>query len=293
MPIDVAKVRGARLPESVSTWDADDVILYHLGLGAGVPVGDPGELAYVYEGRLKVLPTFAVIPAFGSLSALFGLDGLTVNPAMVLHGEQTVTLHRPLPTAAVARTTATIVDVFDKGKGAAIVIEAQTADEGGEPLATSTFLTFARGEGGFGGGSGPKPGNAPPERAPDLTIESPTLGQQAALYRLSGDKNPLHIDPDFAALGGFDRPILHGLCSYGIVAKAVVDHALDGDVAAVASYSARFAGVLYPGETIVTSVWLPERQGAGGPERDRVVISAVCKERGTPVITNAAITVSA
>jgi acyl dehydratase len=289
MPIDVAKVVGARLPESTMTWDADDVILYHLGVGAGVPPTDPGELTYIYEARLKVLPTFGVVPAFGSLTAMFGIEGLSVNPMMVLHGEQTVTVHRPLPTTATTTTTGVIRDVLDKGKGAALVIDAETrlrpegeqAAGDGELLVTNTFLAFARGEGGFGGPSGSPPGNPAPERAPDLTVESPTLVQQAALYRLSGDKNPLHVDPDFAALGGFDTPILHGLCSYGIVAKAVVDHALDGDVTAVAEYAARFRGVLFPGETIVTSMW---REG------DRIVIEATGKERGTPVITNAAIT---
>lgn len=288
MPIDVDGVRGVTLPDAEATWTADDVILYHLGVGAGVPPTDPGELAYIYEARLKVLPTFAVVPAFGALAALFRVDGIDINPMMVLHGEQTVTLHRPLPPAATVRTTATIVDVLDKGKGAAIVIEARTHDEHGEALATNRFLAFARGEGGFdpAGSRTPAPASptspTPPERPPDVVVESPTLVQQAALYRLSGDKNPLHVDPDFAALGGFDRPILHGLCSYGIVAKAVVDHALDGDVAAVDSYVARFAGVLFPGETIVTSMWRT-------PEG--IVVGATCKERGTPVITNAAVTV--
>jgi acyl dehydratase len=299
MPIDVARVRGTRLPDTVGEWDADDVILYHLGVGAGVPPTDRHELAYVYEGRLQVLPTFAVVPAFGSLAAMLGVDGMAINPMLVLHGEQTVTLHRPLPTAARTVTRARITDVIDKGKGAAIILDTETRLDGsdaagdgegegdgdGPLLATNRFLAFARGEGGFGGGGGERgtpPANAAPERDPDLVVESPTLPQQAALYRLSGDKNPLHIDPDLAALGGFDRPILHGLCTYGIVAKAVVDHALNGDGAAVASYTARFAGVLFPGETIVTSMW---RSPSG------VLVKAVCKERGTPVITNAAVTV--
>jgi acyl dehydratase len=141
---------------------------------------------------------------------------------------------------------------------------------------------FMRGEGGFGGDPGPKAGNIPPEREPDLVTEPPTLPQQALLYRPCGDKHPLHADPEFAKLGGFDQPILHGLCSFGMVCKAVVDHALDGDPARVARYQVRFAGVVFPGETIVTSMW---REGEG------ILIQARTKQRDTPVITNAAISV--
>jgi acyl dehydratase len=281
MPIDVAKVVGAEMPDAVGGWDADDVILYHLGLGAGTPPTEERELEYVYEARLKVLPSFSVIPAFGALGGMIAVDGIDINPMMILHGEQRTVLHKPLPTSAKVTSSGRITDVFDKGKGAAVVIEADTRDEVGELLATNRFLAFVRGEGGFGGEPGPAPGNPTPDREPDLVVESPTLPQQAALYRLSGDKNPLHIDPALASMVGFERPILHGLCSYGIVCKAVVDHALGGDVTAVADYEARFAGVLFPGETIVTSMW---------NENDKVIINATCKERGTPVITNAAIT---
>jgi len=282
MPIDIDKVVGATLPPTISSWDPDDVILYHLGLGAGVPPTAEGELEYCYEGKLKVLPAFAVVPVFGAIASVIVTEGISINPMMVLHGEQEITLHKPLPASAKVSSTATITDVFDKGKGAAIVVTVDTNDDSGELLATNRFLIFARGEGGFGGPSGPAPGNDPPERPADHVIESPTLPQQALLYRLSGDFNPLHADPAFAAMGGFDRPILHGLCSYGIVCKAAVDSALGGDVAKVAGYSARFAGVAYPGETIVTSVW---------EEGGKLLIAAASKERGTPVISNAAITI--
>ena len=130
------------------------------------------------------------------------------------------------------------------------------------------------------GDKAPAPGHQPPEREPDAVAESPTMGHQALIYRLSGDKNPLHADPDFAKLGGFDTPILHGLCTYGIVAKAVIDTLLDGDVAAVARYQVRFTGVVFPGETVLTSMW---RDGG------RTVLSATTKERGQPVLANAAI----
>jgi len=283
MPIDVDKVVGAQLPGGVAEWDEDKVILYHLGVGAGVPPTDPGELQYTYESSpLKVLPSFGVIPVFSSLGGLIGLEGLSFNPMMLLHGEQDLVLHKPLPARAKVENTGRVAAVYDKGKGALLVIESETKDETGEPLCTNRFSAFIRGEGGFGGEPGPQPGNKPPGREPDVVAESPTLPQQALLYRLSGDKNPLHVDPNMAALGGFDRPILHGLCSFGIVCKAAVDNALDGDVTKVGRYQARFSGVVFPGETIVTSMW---REG------EQVTLSAATKERGSPVITNAAITI--
>jgi acyl dehydratase len=282
MPIDVDKVLGTELPEAVAEWGPDQVILYHLGIGAGVPATDERELAYTYESHLKVLPSFGVLPVFGMMGGMVGLDGMSFNPMMLLHGEQTIEVHKPLPTAAKVTNTGRISDIFDKVKGATVVVTAETRDETGDLLCTNRFLSFIRGEGGFGGDSGPGPRNQAPEREPDIVVESPTLPQQALLYRLSGDKNPLHVDPTMAAMGGFDTPILHGLCSYGIVCKAVVDHVLDGDVTAVAGWDARFAGVLFPGETIVTSIW---REDDG-----RILVDARCKERQTPVISNAALT---
>jgi acyl dehydratase len=283
MPIEVDKVVGAQIPGAMSEWDEDAVILYHLGVGAGVPPTDPGELQYTYESTpLKVLPSFGVIPVFQMLGGLVGLDGLSFNPMMLLHGEQDLVLHKALPARAKVENTGRVSDVFDKGKGALVVVETETKDESGELLCTNRFSAFIRGEGGFGGESGPAPGNEAPAREPDVVAESQTLPQQALLYRLSGDKNPLHVDPNMAALGGFDRPILHGLCSFGIVCKAAVDKALDGDVTKVGRYQARFSGVVFPGETIVTSMW---REG------DKVLLSAATKERGSPVITNAALTV--
>jgi acyl dehydratase len=281
MPIDVDKVVGVELPGDVTAWDTDKVILYHLGLGAGVPPTDPKELAYTYEPRLKVLPSFGVLPVFGMLAGLVGLEGMSFNPMMLLHGEQDLIVHRSLPTSAKVENSGRIAAVYDKGKGALVVIETETREIGGDPLCTNRFSAFIRGEGGFGGESGPAPGNPPPARDPDILVDSPTLPQQALLYRLSGDKNPLHADPDMAKLGGFAAPILHGLCSYGIVCKAVVDHAFDGDVTKVARYQARFAGVVFPGETLTTSMW---REG------EQVIVSSKTKERDSAVITNAAVT---
>jgi acyl dehydratase len=281
LPIDPEKALGADLGTTPGAWREDDVILYHLGLGAGNPPTDPNELEYCYEGNLKVLPSFGVIPVFDALGALDGAPGLDFDPAMLLHGEQDLVIHKPLPTSATTSSTGKVVGVYDKGKAALVVVETETADADGDPLFTNRFSLFIRGEGGFGGDSGPKAGNDAPDRPADHVIESPTLPQQALLYRLSGDKNPLHADPAFAALGGFDTPILHGLCTFGIVCKAVVDHVLGGDVARVARYQVRFAGVVFPGETIVTSVW---RDGD-----DRLLLQASTKERQSAAITNAAI----
>jgi acyl dehydratase len=281
MPVDVAQALAATLPEVPYAWDPDRVILYHLGIGAGGDPTAPGELDYAYEKSLKVLPSFAVVPAFPFVGAITRVPGLKVNVALILHGEQDVELHRPIPTAARVVTRGRVAGVYDKGKAALVVIETDTTTEQGEKLFTNRFSIFCRGEGGFGGESGPRPTHEAPERAPDHVFESPTLPQQALLYRLSGDKNPLHADPEFAKMGGFDRPILHGLCSFGAVCKAVVDGAAGGDVARVARYQARFAGVVFPGETIVTSVW---------QEGKRLVLAAKTRERGTPVLSNAAIT---
>ncbi len=280
MPIDPKKALGATLPESTGSWSKDNVILYHLGIGAGARATDPKELEYTYEKNLKVLPSFGVIPVFGSMGGFAGVPGMQINFALVLHGEQDIEIHRPIPPEAKIRSSGRIAGLYDKGKAALIVNEIDTKLESGERLFTNRFSIFARGEGGFGGDPGPKPGNEAPSRTPDVVAESPTLPQQALLYRLSGDKNPLHADPEFAKLGGFDRPILHGLCSFGIVCKAVVDHCLGGDTAKVARYQARFSGVVFPGETIVTSAW---------QDGKTILISAATKERKTPVLSNAAI----
>jgi len=282
MPIDPSKALGAAIPEAQTEWNKDQVILYHLGVGAGVPATDPNELTYTYEKDLKVLPSFGVIPVFSAfMGGMAGLPGLDINPIMVLHGEQDLEVHKAIPVEAKVTNQGKVVALYDKGKNAVVILEVVTKDQGGDTIWVNRFSIFARGEGGFGGESGPKAGNVPPDRAPDQVKESPTLPQQALLYRLSGDKNPLHCDPEFAQLGGFDTPILHGLCTYGVVCKAVVDTVLGGDVSKVTRYQARFAGVLFPGETIVTSMW---------KEGGQVLLQAKSKERDTPVLTNAAVT---
>ena len=208
MPVDPSRALDYELGEGEYTYTRDDVILYHLAVGAGVPSTDPNELEYTYEKDLKVLPSFGVIPTFGSMGGLGNVPGLEFNFAMLLHGEQDIVLHQPIPPEATITNSGKVAEIWDKGKAALVVMQVDTKDDAGQPLFTNRFSLFLRGEGGFGGESGPKAGNEAPDREPDGVIEQTTLDQQALLYRLSGDKNPLHADPEFAKMAGFDRPII-------------------------------------------------------------------------------------
>ncbi len=284
MPIDLARAVGASLPGSTYSWDENEVILYQLAIGAGVPPTDPRELSYAYEGDLQVLPTFGTIPPFGLMMSLGTVDGLDFELAAVLHGEQELEIHRPIPTTGRVEQTGRVIDVFDKGKGALVIMEIESRlERDGELLFTSRPSVFLRGEGGFGGEPGPSTTIEVPATAPDMVATSATLPQQALLYRIaSGDRNPLHADPGFAAFAGYERPILHGLCTYGIVGKAVVDHALGGDVRSVSRFRARFSGVVFPGETISSRIWA--RGGdwvveARVEERSATVLSGVVAAR--------------
>ncbi len=279
MPIDLSKAIGAQLPSTTFSWSDDDIILYHLGIGAGDPPTEPRELRYTYEGDLIVLPTYATIPQFSMMMSMARSDGFEINLAQVLHGEHEIVLQDRLPTSGTVTQTGRVTDVFDKGKGALAVIEiVSVLEKTGEPIFTNRASIFIRGEGGFGGDPGPSSSHEASDREPDHVVESPTLPQQALLYRMtSGDRNPLHVDPGFAAFGGFDRPILHGLCTYGIVGKAVVDNALDSAPESVASFKARFSGVVFPGETVVTRIW---------DEGEHLAVTAESKERNTSVLSN-------
>lgn len=283
MAIDPNKAVGAALPPGEASWNRDQVILYHLGIGAGDPPTDARELSYTYEKSLKVIPSYGVVPVFSALGGIITVPGLAgeFNPLLLLHGEQDIEIAKPIPVEARVKNTGKVAAIYDKGKAAVAVLEAETRDAASnELLFTNRFTLFLRGAGGFGGDPGPSVKLDPPSRAPDLEARSKTLPQQALLYRLSGDKNPIHADPDAAKLAGQDRPFLHGLCSFGIVCKAVVDTALGGDVAQVARYQARFAGIVFPGDEIVTSMWREGKQ----------ILVAAKTGRGTPVLTNAAVT---
>jgi acyl dehydratase len=276
MPIDIDRVVDQPLATTHASWSPDDVILYHLGLGAGVPATDPRELAYTYERGLKVLPSYAVLPASDSLLAMLQMDGMDADLSKLLHGEQELEIHAPIPVNGEVSTEARVTGVYDKGAAALVVLESVSSASDGARLFTNRFRLFFRGEGGFGGQLAPRAPDIEPDGEPDATALLPTLPQQALLYRLCGDKNPLHADPAYAARGGFDRPILHGLCTYGMVLKAIVDTMAGGDVTRVARYRARFAGVLLPGETLALSMWSVD--GA-------VQALANCAERDQPVLS--------
>ena len=284
MPIDVEAALGSSLPSRQFAWDEDRVILYHLGLGAGAPPTDPLELSYTYEGNLSVLPSFGAVAAYSAMAATSMARGVDINWALVLHGEQDLEIRQPIPRSGEVTSQPRIAHIYDKGRAALMVVEVTSTDQQtGEVLFINRSSLFIRGEGGWGGNPGPKASNQAPSREPDHIIRSPTLPQQALLYRLSGDKNPLHADPAFAALGGFDRPILHGLCTYGVVCKAAVDTVLGGDPARARRYRARFAGVVFPGETVTTRMW---------EEGDKTLLEAVVEDRDATVLSNAALWVS-
>ena len=284
MPIDVEAALAAEPSTRTIRWTERDVLLYHLSLGAGRDADTDPELRYTYERGLQVLPTFAMVAGQGisaTEGAAFGMNlpGVEVDLRRILHAGQSLAVHRSLPASGSATVSTRISDVWDKGKAAVIVLESSARDESGDALWTTRMQIWARGEGGFGGDSGPETPWQAPDREPDFVLDSPTTPAQALLYRLNGDLNPLHADPEFARMAGFDQPILHGLASYGVVAKALVDHVLDGDPTRLGGLEVRFAGSLFPGQTIRTTVW---REG------DRLTLQSTCPERDdAPVLTHA------
>ena len=279
MPIDLKAALGAELEPVEFSWSSSDVQLYNLALGAGADPMDQRELRYVTDGTPQVLPTFSSVAAsFHATEApAVSFPGIEIELGRVLHASEAVNVPGPLPASGSGVAVTRITDIWDKGKAAVIVNETTVTDPHGRTLWTVNRSIFARGEGGFGGGRGPSTSTDAPDSAADFEIEIPVLPQQALLYRLCGDRNPLHSDPGFAAAAGFPRPILHGLCTYGMTCKALVDTVLDGDTTRVGSYGARFAGVVFPGETLRARVW---NDGARynavvtAPEREDTVVLA-------------------
>jgi acyl dehydratase len=281
VPINLDVALGAQLEPVEFSWSSSDVQLYHLALGAGQDPMDERELRYLTDGTPQVLPTFSSVAATFHMTEppKVSFPGVDIELSRVLHASEAVTVPAPLPPSGSGRAITRVTDIWDKGKAAVLLNETTVTDPAGNLLWSTKRSIFARGEGGFGGERGPSTSSETPERAPDFTIDIPVLPQQALLYRLCGDRNPLHSDPGFAAAAGFPRPILHGLCTYGMTCKALVDTVLDGDATRVRSYGARFAGVVFPGETIRAKVWREGDRYVGvvtAPGRnDETVLSGV------------------
>lgn len=275
MPVNAQAVLDWRFDPVTEKYDKVRTILYALGLGAGA---EEADLPLVYERGLKALPTMAVVLAGEPMWMDDPRAGITFTH--VLHGEQGLIMHRPLPPAATLVGQAVNEALYDKGaKGAVLVMKRELRDAAsGDLVATVRSTAFLRADGGFGGSGEGQPAPHPvPDRAPDLSVTLGTRADQAVLYRLSGDFNPLHIDPAIARAAGFPRPILHGLCSYGIAGRAIVQAVCEGDPERLTRLDVRFATPVYPGETLVTEIW---REGPGRAafrvkvaERDVVAIN--------------------
>ena len=240
------------------TYNEDTVILYALGIGAGVD-----ELDFVYEKNLKVFPTFAVIP-FMPIFFSSAVPQARLNLYTLLHGEQKIVLHQPIPTSATVHTTVTFDSAYDKGdKGAVVHMSFETLDDSGALLFENKAVMVDRSAGNFSGDRGPKTVSIePPQgREPDFSVVHATSRNQAVLYRLSGDRNPLHIEPAFAEKGGFKRPILHGLCSFGHAGRAILHSVCGSDPGRLKSFSVRFMNVVFPGDTLITRGWKSDDEG--------------------------------
>ncbi len=284
--IDYAKLRARKFPEVEQTYTAKDTMLYALGLGYGYDPKDESQLQFVYEKNLKALPTMAVVlgyPGFWVKNPDSGIDWVRI-----VHGEQSLTVHKPLPAAGTVVGISRIKAVVDKGqgKGALLFQERTIHDKAtGDLLATLDHVTFCRADGGFSEkeGNGPKGGDAPPppkpavpDTAPDKVCDLPTLPQAALIYRLCADDNPLHAEPAVAKAAGFPQPILHGLATYGVAGHAILKTFCGYDPAKLKSLSLRFSAPVFPGETIRTEMWKEGnrvRFRAKALQRDIVVLS--------------------
>lgn len=286
--IDCDQALGWEFPTLYSSYDQRDLMLYALSVGAAENPLDPKELPFVYEmssSGFQGLPSYAATPAVKAIidAAVAGQQapGLNYGFERILHGEQYTVLHRPLPPSAKLVHKGKIKEIWDKGKNAVVVIEMKTTDDQGTPLFDNEISMFVRGAGGWGGERGPASDqNAAPERAPDQVIEQKTDPNQALLFRLNGDNNPLHADPNFAKAFGFDKPILHGLCTFGYSVRHAILAMAGGDARLFKSVRARFADTVFPGETIVTELW---------KEGGKILLRAKVKERDKVVLSNTAI----
>ncbi|MDP2005335.1 MAG: MaoC/PaaZ C-terminal domain-containing protein [Rubrivivax sp.] len=285
MPLDYDKLRNWPIPESVQTYTAHDTILYALGVGAATE-NPPQDPQFVYERGLQALPTMAVVLAGGGF--WLADPALGIDLARMLHGEQFLRLHKPLPATGTLVGRHAVEEIYDKGadKGAVMFLARRLYEQATDELVAEVRMSiFLRGTGGFGGTAEgqPKPHPVPTDRAPDATLDLITRPEQAALYRLAGaDPNPIHIDAGMARRAGFERPILHGLCSYGVAGRAVLKLLCGNEPEKLRRFDLRFASPVYPGETLRTEVW---REGPGRAafqvrvvERDLLVLSNGCAE---------------
>jgi acyl dehydratase len=279
MPFDPQKILHWKFPEIEHTYSEKDTMLYALGLGCGSDPGAAAELKYVYERGLVALPTMAVVLAYPG--NWLESDDSTADYSKVLHGEQYLTVHRPIPAAGSVIGRCRVKDLLDKGKekGAVLFVERQILDKAcGEPIATMTSAAMLRGDGGFGGRPGPQPQpHALPAGPPALSLDIKVAPNAALIYRLSGDRNPLHADPAAAAKGGFKMPILHGLCTYGIAGRAIIKACCEEDPSRLKGLQVRFSAPVFPGETIRTEMW---------PDGSVVSFRARVVERDTIVLNN-------
>jgi acyl dehydratase len=279
MAMDAEKLRNWKFEDVIQTFTARDTMLYALGVGVGSDPLDESELKYVYEENLVALPTMVTV--LGYQGFWLKDSGTGVDWRKVVHGEQAIAIHAPVPTAGTFIGRSRITGLIDKGRdrGALLISERDIIEKSsGTHIATLTSTSFLRGDGGFGGPSGPTPEvHSLPERAPDATLDIPTLPRQALIYRLSGDMNPLHADPKVAAVAGFRAPILHGLCSFGVAGRAIAKLVCGGDASKIKHMQLRFSSPLYPGETIRTEIW---RNGNDISFRSR------CVERDVVILNN-------